>query len=43
MRKLENNGIINTKAVTPRESYRNVEDYERARASKLSYQMSHLV
>lgn len=34
------NGIINTKAVTPRESYRNVEDYERARASKLSYQMS---
>ncbi len=34
------NGIINTKAVTPRESYRNVEDYERARASKLSYQMT---
>jgi hypothetical protein len=34
------NGIINTKAITPRESYRNVEDYERARASKLSYQMS---
>jgi hypothetical protein len=34
------NGILNTKAITPRESYRNIEDYERARSTKLSYQMS---
>jgi hypothetical protein len=33
------NGLINTKAIQPRESYKNVEDYERARA-KISYTMT---
>ena len=33
------NGLINTKAIQPRESYKNVEDYERAR-SKISYTMT---
>ncbi len=34
------NGIINTRAVNVRESYRNIEEYERARASKISYTMT---
>jgi len=34
------NGIINTRAVNVRESYKNIEDYERARASKISYTMT---
>ena len=33
------NGLINTKAIQPRESYKNVEDYEKARA-KVSYTMT---
>ncbi len=33
------NGIMNTKAITPRESYKNIQEYERARAN-ISYQMS---
>ena len=33
------NGLINTKAIQPRESYKNIEDYERARA-KISYTMT---
>ncbi len=34
------NGIINTRAVNVRESYRNIEEYERARAAKISYTMT---
>jgi hypothetical protein len=34
------NGIINTRAINPRESYKNIEEYERARASKISYTMT---
>ena len=34
------NGIINTRNVNARESYRNIEEYERARASTISYQMT---
>ena len=33
------NGIMNTKSITPRQTYRNIEEYERARAN-ISYQMS---
>ncbi len=33
------NGLINTKAIQPRESYKNIEEYERARA-KISYNMT---
>ncbi len=32
-------GIMNTKAITPRESYKNIQEYERARAN-ISYTMS---
>jgi curved DNA-binding protein CbpA len=34
------NGIINARNVNARESYRNIEEYERARASTISYQMT---
>ena len=34
------NGIMNTRAVNARESYRNIEEYERARAAKISYTMT---
>jgi hypothetical protein len=33
------NGIMNTKSITPRESYKNIQEYEKARAN-VSYQMS---
>jgi curved DNA-binding protein CbpA len=33
------NGIMNTKSITPRESYKNIQEYEKAR-SNISYQMS---